>query len=246
MAIPADVRTEIVLSDADLDRELLDMTDHFTDELFVLPDGQAEAVLFPVSRLVIDPERFLDDAQEPMAQRGMGVVYTLTSEGRPLRREVSAARRAELIGRFYTPHHAALSHAVRQRLDAWGYCLVIDCHSFPSRPLPYEPDQRSDRPEICLGTDPFHTPPRLADRAQAAFEARGLSVERNRPFSGALVPSEHYEANPAVQALMIEVNRGLYVDEQTGARKPGFAEVAETVQEVVRHLADQARKAWTP
>ena len=38
--------------------------------------------MFPVSRLVVDPERFIAD---PMECVGMGVVYTRTSNGEVLR-----------------------------------------------------------------------------------------------------------------------------------------------------------------
>ena len=39
--------------------------------------------------------------------------------------------------------------------------LIIDCHSFPKYPLPYELNQQTDRPEICIGTDSFHTSEKL-------------------------------------------------------------------------------------
>jgi len=41
--------------------------------------------VFPVSRLVVDVERFPDDEDEPMAGRGMGAVYTRLSSGERLR-----------------------------------------------------------------------------------------------------------------------------------------------------------------
>ena len=63
--------------------ELLVMTDHHTDALFELDD--ADRLVFPVSRLLVDPERFRDDAQEPMSSFGMGVVYTKTHHGRDLK-----------------------------------------------------------------------------------------------------------------------------------------------------------------
>ena len=71
--IPADVRTRLLLSDADLQRELLLMTDHHTDALFacVLERGGV-ALVNRLSRLVVDPERFPDDEHEPMARVGMG------------------------------------------------------------------------------------------------------------------------------------------------------------------------------
>lgn len=50
------------------------MTDHLTDVLFAVPG--VTSVRFPVSRLVLDPERFESDDREVMATKGMGVVYT--------------------------------------------------------------------------------------------------------------------------------------------------------------------------
>src|SRR2546423_11698400 len=103
--IPDDVRETLVLSDADLERELLRMTDRYTDELFALQPAIAIPVVFGMSRLVVDPERFTDDAVEPMAQRGMGAVYTATSDGGQLRAELDASERTRLLARLYEPDH---------------------------------------------------------------------------------------------------------------------------------------------
>jgi N-formylglutamate deformylase len=59
--IPAGVRDQFVLSDAELERELLLMTDRHVDELLTLPAAGAVTVRQGVSRLVCDPERFEGD-----------------------------------------------------------------------------------------------------------------------------------------------------------------------------------------
>src|SRR5580692_9817009 len=84
LVVPGDVASGFLLTPAQLELRL--MTDRYTDELFALPSSLAATVAFSVSRLVVDPERFTEDAQEPMARKGMGVVYTHTSSGHPLRR----------------------------------------------------------------------------------------------------------------------------------------------------------------
>ena len=197
--VPADVRRQLCLNDAALAHEVLRLTDHHTEALFgdVVRSLGATAIVFPVSRLVVDPERFEDDALEPMARVGMGVIYTKTADGGALRAESpAAAERESLLRRYYRPHHAQLEAAVHDALEVRGRCLVIDCHSFPARPLPYELDQDPDRPDICLGTDEFHTPAELVQTGEAAFEAEGLSVAVNRPFAGALVPMKFYRTDP--------------------------------------------------
>jgi N-formylglutamate amidohydrolase len=243
-AIPEDVRKTILLSDAELAGELLGMTDHFTDELFRLP-GAAARLIYPVSRLVLDPERFTDDAQEVMAARGMGAIYTRTSRGTVLREPPAQGLREEWIARFHAPHHRALAAAVQYRLSAHGHCLIVDCHSFASAPLPYELDQDPSRPEICIGTDPVHTPPALTELATSLFRSAGLTVAVNRPFAGSLVPASHYRLVPAVHSIMIEVNRALYMDERTGAQAAGFGAVASLLASVLARLreADSERSA---
>ena len=151
----------------DLETEMTLMSDLYTDILF---DCRHEAVVFPVSRLICDVERFRDDCDEPMSRVGMGAVYTRAHTGAPLRR-TGEGERERILRRWYDPHHAELERQVGRRLDAFGKCLVIDCHSFSGVPLPHEPDKDPDRPDICVGTDGFHTPGRLADAAKAPMSS---------------------------------------------------------------------------
>jgi N-formylglutamate amidohydrolase len=239
--IPPDVRRRIRLTDAALRRQLHLLTDWFADALFALPPETAVTVRFPVSRLVVDPERFLDDDREPMAARGMGVIYTRTTDGKELRRPPTAAQRTALIARYYRPHHAALDAAVDAALAAHGRCLLVDCHSFPSRPLPCDLDQTTARPDICLGTDPFHTPRWLVDFARQRFAAAGFRVEVDRPFRGALVPAGHYVRDASVSALMIEVGRRLCMDEGSGEKGVEFEAVRAALRGIVLSLVRAAR-----
>jgi len=241
--IPADVRPSLLLSDEALAQELLRMTDSCTEELFAPRDGDAVAVRFPVSRLVVDPERYLDDAEEAMSSRGMGVIYTRTSDGAVLRAVPTPSERTDLITRHYLPHQAAMADAVGSALARHGRCLVVDCHSFPSRPLPCDLDQAPDRPEVCLGTDRVHTPVWLVDLAEHLFSAAGFDVAIDRPFSGAFVPARHQGRHHAVSAIMIELNRRLYMNEVSGARLPAFATVARTVQEILQKLVREFRSS---
>jgi N-formylglutamate amidohydrolase len=199
------------------------MTDWFTDDLFELPSVNSVLVRYQVSRLVVDPERFLEDDLEPMAARGMGVIYTATSLGTPLRTTLLPSERNRLIERFYVPHHARLQSEVASSLQRDGAALIIDCHSFPSSPLPYEMYQSLNRPDICLGQDSFHTPAGLTSLAASTFRNTGLSVDIDRPFAGTIVPKEYYQKDASVRSLMIEVNRRLYMNELMGTRAPDYA-----------------------
>lgn len=231
--IPDCVRKTFLLSDSELHDELIRMTDSFADELFVCEHASARRVVFPVSRLVVDPERFPDDHQEPMAAKGMGAVYRRTSDGRPLRKALSNQERRDLIATYYQPHHEVLTAAVQMALVARGCCLILDCHSFSSKPLPHEPDQSPDRPDICIGADEYHTPGWLSDMGISLFGGSGYRVAVNRPFSGTLVPETFRGVDPRVLSIMIEVNRSLYMDERTGERHAGFDPLRQMLERAI-------------
>jgi hypothetical protein len=50
------------------------------------------------------------------------------------------------------------------------------------------------------------------------FADVGSHVAVDRPFAGALVPMRVYRTDTRVRAIMVELRRGLYVDEQSGVR----------------------------
>jgi N-formylglutamate deformylase len=121
-----------------------------------------------------------------------------------------------------------------------GVCLIVDCHSFPSNPLPHESDQAPDRPDFCVGTDSFHTPAAVRDTIVAAIESEGYSAAVDAPFAGALVPLSSYRKDHRVLSVMIEVNRRLYMDERSGVKAPGFEKVTATVRRIIMRAADVA------
>ena len=110
--IPEDLREDFLLSEQELQDELNRITDHATDVIFQQAFPAAQAIVFPVSRLVVDPERFSEDSQEPMSQVGMGATYTKGSLRQPLRELPSQGKRQELLERFYHPPHQKLTEVV--------------------------------------------------------------------------------------------------------------------------------------
>jgi N-formylglutamate amidohydrolase len=222
----------------ELKQELIKMTDHKTLWLFRGPRANIPVIAAEVSRLVVDVERFADDELEVMAQYGMGVIYTATSDRQCLREPVGEKQRNRQLELYYQPHHQRFTQAVNDCLNRNNRCLIIDGHSFPSIPLPYELDQELSRPMICLGTDEFHTSPAVSQAFIRSFEDAGFTVSVNRPFSGAIVPQEHYRSDPRVASIMIEINRNLYIDESTGWLLDG----AEFVAERIRNATIQASK----
>jgi N-formylglutamate amidohydrolase len=193
----------------DVDTELERMTDIDTDKLYDYPN--ATKIIFPVSRLVCDVERFEKDEDEEMSKYGMGVCYTQNALGEPLR-NVEPKERNEIIQNLYRPHHERLTETVKKELNDKNTALLIDCHSFPNYPLPCNISQDTPRPDICIGTDSFHTPEQLVKKTEEFFIDCGYTVAINHPFSGTLIPMKYYQSDRRVKGIMLEVNRSLYKD----------------------------------
>jgi N-formylglutamate amidohydrolase len=237
--IPKVDRADFLLSDAELHAEKLRVTDWYTKSLFT--DGlDAEDIICPrVSRLVVDVERFHEDKKESAARVGMGATYTKTSKGKKLR-QLSPARRTELLDRYYWPHHRHLERAVVSRIAAFGFCLILDAHSFPTKPLPTQNTQDAS-PSICIGTAGVHTPPALKKAAYDFFSSRGIDVAVDQPFAGSMVPSAFMHRSHEVQSIMIEVRRDLYLKEDTGRRHAGFAQMQALLTALRETLLNQAQ-----
>jgi N-formylglutamate deformylase len=237
--IPDDVRGDLLITDEELERELLRLTDAFTDEIFDIRDSHIEVVVYPFSRMVADPERLTEDAREMMAPMGMGAVYTRTTEGTPLRGDISHRQREQILDTCYRPHHNRLTTLTERALARHGRCLIIDCHSFPSCPLPSDLDRKPNRPDICIGTDAFHTPEDLAAFAVDLFSKEGFDTRRNTPYVGTMVPVTSCGRDRRVSSVMIEINRKLYMNEESGRKRRGFAAFTRRMDGIIRCLISE-------
>jgi N-formylglutamate amidohydrolase len=231
-------RERILLDDAALSAELDRMTDAHTD--LIARRVAAAAGMAPwtfvnrYSRLVVDPERFPDDREE-MAAVGMGAVYTHTSHGERLRAEDPDHAR-DLLATHFEPYASAVADLVDDRLAATGRAVLVDVHSYPSRPLPYELHGSGPRPAICLGTDPDHTPAGLLDAARQVLAPCG-EIGVNTPFAGCYVPLRHHRRRRAVAALMVEIRRDTYLTEPAGPLTAGLDALVEALTRLLDGVA---------
>ncbi len=231
--IPEEYKKLFVVDDEKLSKELLLMTDRYTDELF----EHGNSVVFPVSRLVCDVERFRSESDEEMTEKGMWVCYKKTSDGKPLK-ICTDEHKNEILTRYYDVHHKKLTEAVESALKEHGECIIVDAHSFSSAPLPHEKSQETPRPDICIGTDDIHTPYQLLEFCKDFFESKGYSVKTNCPFGGTIVPVDCYGKNEQIKSVMIEINRSLYMNEQMDKKTEKFEDIRHLISKFLEDISD--------
>ena len=193
--------------------------------------NEAHALIFPISRLLCDVERFLGP-EEPMERYGMGFCYERAYDGTQIKVITGELKRATL--RCYREHHA--------RLDA--FCLrhprllLLDLHSFSDAIVPkaqLRPGLRT--PDVCLGADERFTPEALVSAAEELLRRAGLSTARNYPYAGSMVPNAVLsgKADCDCASLMLEWNK------RVTCKKDGTpdAETLARIRALTLQLAEQ-------
>ena len=182
----------------------------------------APALLSQFSRLLIDPNRGLDDPTLIM-QISDGLIVP----GNVGLDEIEIAARIE---RYYEPYHCAIDRAVEAGLAAGKPPVIVSVHSFTQAwkgvPRPWSVGVLWDK-------DPRLALPLLA----ALREIPGIEVGDNQPYSGQLNGDTLYRHGTArgLAHALIEVRQDLILSEQ------GQAEWAQRLAEALRKVLRQER-----
>jgi N-formylglutamate amidohydrolase len=140
----------------------------------------------------------------------------------------------ERIQNYHKPYHAALARLLTRSMRSFGVAVLLDLHSMPSASVERDNGQRID---LVIG-DRFGTSaaPALVDAIETKARGLGYTVARNRPYAGGYI-TEHYGAPDAgMQAVQIEINRALYMNEADGALLPGFHRLRSDLKQIAAHL----------
>ena len=231
--------------------------DHYVDELF-----QNATFLGAPMLLAHFPRAFLDVNREPYeldprmfegslppyanvssmrVAGGLGTVPRVVAENMEIYRHRFPVEEAlDRVENVYKPYHACLRRLVVRTHVAFGFAVLIDCHSMPGN---IRVAGSGMRPDFIIG-DRYGTSAsgELSRVAMRLLEDMGFSVVRNKPYAGGFI-TEHY-GRPAkgLHALQIEVNRGLYVDETTLAKRPDFAVLQTAISAFLQDFSDHVEE----
>ncbi len=201
--IPKWAVNDIIIPDREIDLLVDFMTDKDVDKLWAFVPVENKQVA-SVSRLVVDTERYRNDADEAMSLKGMGLYYTHTPDGKQFRIRTKDTYSRCL--RIYDEYHTSLEKMVSACLEEHGKCIILDCHSFHDK-MDYTGYTPNDFPDVCIGVNGT-----ICAEAQFVidtFKTAGYTVKVNEPFAGSLVPLKYFN-DTRVQSVMIELNRRIY------------------------------------
>jgi N-formylglutamate amidohydrolase len=228
--------------------------DCFVDELFAAAPRHGAALLralFP--RAFIDPNREayeLDpmmfdgplpshaNITSPRVAGGLGTIAKVVADGQEIyRSRLNYAEVEQRIEALYKPYHGALARLIDEALARHRIAILIDCHSMPSIGGPMDQDRGRPRSDIILG-DRYGTAcgGNLVRIVRQALEAKGYRVSMNNPYAGGFCTTHYGRPSGGVQALQIEVNRALYMNETQFQKTAGFARVQHDLGALIEML----------
>ncbi|GLQ35773.1 N-formylglutamate amidohydrolase [Amylibacter marinus] len=246
---PADFLANSLLNNIEIRKS----EDAFVDQLFRSAPRYGAPLLSAVApRAYVDLNRQADEfdaalirgikpnAVNPRLASGLGVIPRVVAEGRPIQSgKMDMAEAQERIEACYHPYHRRLQGLLDETRRIFGHALLLDCHSMPHGATANMVARGGSRPDIVLG-DRFGAScaRSVVDSIEAAFVAQGFVVSRNVPFAGAHIVQHYGRPTAAQYAVQIEIDRGLYMDEQRVEKSAEFDETQARIAAAVALLTN--------
>lgn len=246
LQVPPEVESEIDATPLAMLRD----SDIYVDKLYQrAPEHGATLLVSRVSRYVVDLNRGpdeVDSAAVPKHPQGRhiparGVVWRARTDGTPLlRKPLTVAQFARRIEHFYEPYHQTLRDVAAQMREQHGQVVILAAHSMPSTGRRMMGGRAVRRADIVPGTRGRSTADgRIIDLIDSHFREAGLSVKHDEPYRGGWTTSKYGAPKRGQHAIQIELNRALYVDEQTSEiKKTDFAQLQTVLDQLVGKLGN--------
>lgn len=228
--------------------------DTYVDELWRAIPGVGGCLLaanFP--RTYIDPNREISDIDgnmlaEPWATElhptektrlGNGLIWRLARQQAIYDRKLEVAEIENRIQSFHQPYHAALSQQIEAAHEKFGGIWHLNLHSMPANSYEVlEIDTDKQLADFVLGDrDGVTCDPALVETIETFLIGRGYTVARNDPFKGVALIARIGRPAENRHSLQIEVNRSLYMHEDSYEKSQGFDALQQSLSLLAVHLA---------
>jgi N-formylglutamate deformylase len=172
---------------------------------------------------------------------GKGLVWSMTDEGLAIYdRRLSGKEVRSRIDRCWRPYHEAVRAAIDAAYTRHGYCIHLNCHSMPSISSSHSTDYPGlIHPDVVVGDrDGTSAAPALSRKVCDHLAARGYSVSYNHPYKGVELVRRYGSPRVHRHSMQLEINRKLYMDEDSLELRDGFAPLKRDLRSLVEMLLE--------
>ncbi|WP_421694203.1 N-formylglutamate amidohydrolase [Aestuariivirga sp.] len=188
----------------------------------------------------LDPRMFAGELPgyantvSPRVAGGLGTIPRIVSEGEDIYRgRIDFAEARKRIEQVYIPYHRTLSALTNAVLSKAGEVLLVDCHSMPASATAHVIPAGSGPVDVVLG-DRFGAScaEDISSFVEELLRHHGMRVLRNKPYAGGFITQNHGAPHRGQHALQIEINRSLYMNEQTFEKTSGFQAIRSILSDL--------------
>lgn len=191
----------------------------------------------------IDPAMFYNYPEQEMmignkrCRVGLGLFHRITAGRKNIYDGLLNYHEAEeRIQNVYNPYHAHLQKLIDRTAKKFGFCLVLDCHSMPSKICNIMQDNRQI--EFCLGTLFEQSCPSEMYEFFMQHLKQKYNVSLDCPYSGAHISYNYCQPRKNIYTLQMEINRSLYEDEAVYKKNQNFQYVSSDICAAIIDLAN--------
>ena len=219
--------------------------DAYVDELYlpVLKKLHIPSIVFKWNRYSIDANRFQTDISSKTVERAEELLKTIyknrkfrqknpssihwhkTTKGQLLiKKAIPQKTHKLLIRKYFVPFHEQIRKNF-EVLKKSGYRTVylIDLHSMPSKGLAFHKDKACFREDIVIGNNKGKScSKKLTNLVVKSYKEAGFKVSLNWPYKGGAITYAYGQPHKGQEALQIELNRKLYMDEKTKKKNRNY------------------------
>lgn len=196
------------------------------------------------SKLELDPNMFYDYPKDELnlnqqrSRYSLGLVHKITADSMPIYAGLISFKEVqERIKNVYDVYHNRLKELIKKTIEKFGFCLVLDCHSMPSKICSIISE--SPRIDFCLGNlFDQSCPNKFNFYLENELVKREYYVSKNRPYSGAFITFNYCEPRKKSYTLQLEINRIIYADEEKLEKNNNFQRISYDLSKVVTNLAN--------
>ncbi len=230
--------------------------DRFVDQMYqeVLEQYQIPTVITAWHRYVVDCNRWPDDvdqdsvkgAENPSGSHPTGLHWRVTTAGFPLIKEPLTFDLHQLLLKKYYDGFFKEINGLYDHLQKQGAEKIyhLNLHSMPSMGTSAHRDQGQLRADIVIGNEDGKTATvEWTQSVCEAYKKEGFSVSLNHPYTGGTDVEKYGNPKKGHEALMIELNRKLYMDETSKQLVPEKAEpvkkqLNKVIADIYNNIAD--------
>ncbi|MBL8377410.1 MAG: N-formylglutamate amidohydrolase [Burkholderiales bacterium] len=236
-------------------KELRRSEDTHVEKLWAsVPQHGGELISASFPRSYIDPNRTVNDIDQAMLsapwpsrcspskrciELGNGLVFSKTTQLSDIyQRKLSVAEVQNRIDRYWRPYRETLDDALQSAAQEFGVRWHLNLHSMPSNAyqrLGIVTDKKLA--DIVLGD--VHGVSCSGEFTQVVseqFKALGYSVAINDPYAGMDLLRQYGQPERGFQSLQIEINRAMYLDEDTREPSARFSQMQADIGQVLKGI----------